>query len=487
MNEEFDVREGNLDIGDPAAAINADRERMDDDNLELMFIEPEMPAALPQKEEKRGKRKKRRKNRKSAPAGKEFYKEEPKGDWSEFASARVTGENTQGQEVLPKVPVASETPGSGGAKIIDAVTEVEKTEFEKIDISGKESRGTIPYKDLRDMCLQFYAISESGVSAIDTIRILMSQTANEDLRDALEHIYNDIKGGEDLSSAMSNCACFPFAFTIAVSAAEKNDMVALVFKKFGDIFAREDEVKEMERSSVFYPLLTTICSFIIMLVMMLVVYPGFAAIFEEVGAELPAMSKALLAIADSFRGIWWLVTIMILLILLAIFIIRKAGSADLLGSKLGEKSLPAGSYKRMNVYAKFARYMNALLTVGVATKDALFVTAHSFIEYPFLTSRLLDAANASAAGSTLSNALCVFDFFPVMVLQMISVGEEMGDTPRMLLNVAEYYENEARREAGRKIARKEPISIAVMAVVVLFLLLSMLQPMLKFYELVKTL
>ena len=188
-----------------------------------------------------------------------------------------------------------------------------------------------------------------------------------------------------------------------------------------------------------------------------------------------------------FRTIWWLITIIIVLILLGIFIFKKASSADILGPRLGEKSLPSGSYKRMNVYAKFARYMNALLTVGVATKDALFVTAHSFTEYPFLTARLLDAANAASAGSTLSNALCVFDFFPIMVLQMISVGEEMGDTPRMLLNVAEYYEVEARREAARKIARKEPISIAVMAVVVLFLLLSMLQPMLKFYELVKTL
>ena len=178
---------------------------------------------------------------------------------------------------------------------------------------------------------------------------------------------------------------------------------------------------------------------------------------------------------------------MIILILLSIFIFRKASKADILGPKLGERSLPSGSYKRMNVYAKFARYMNVLLTVGVATKDALFVTAHSFTEYPFLTARLLDAANASAAGSTLSNALCVFNFFPIMVLQMISVGEEMGDTPRMLSNVADYYENEARREAMKRTARREPISIAVMAVVVLFLLLSMLSPMLKFYELVKTL
>lgn len=475
---------GDLEIGDPAAVLNADKSRTDDEE-ELQFLEPELPSAQPVREEKKTRKKKRKGSRRNALSGDDLYRQEPKGDWSEFASARVTDDDIKPGPVPGNRD--KNQPPTRAARITDAYTVVEKAEFEKIEISREESRGTIPYKELRDMCLQFHAISESGVSTIDTIRILISQTSNDDLKEALEKIYDDIKGGEDLSSAMSNCACFPFAFTIAITAAEKNAMVPLAFKKFGDIFAREDECREMEKSSVFYPVLTTICSLVVMVVMMLVVYPNFAMMFEGVGNELPGLSRALLAIADSFRGIWWLITIIIVLILLAIFIFKKASSADILGPRLGEKSLPAGSYKRMNVYAKFARYMNALLAVGVTTKDALFVTAHSFTEYPFLTARLLDAANASASGSTLSNALCVFDFFPIMILQMISVGEEMGDTPRMLLNVAEYYEEEARREAARKIARKEPVSIAVMAVVVLFLLLSMLQPMLKFYELVRTL
>ncbi|MCR4807079.1 MAG: type II secretion system F family protein [Lachnospiraceae bacterium] len=486
MSEEFDVRESSLDIGDPAAALNFDKERFSDDS-ELTFIEPVVPPMPVEEVVEKKPKKKKRKGKKNALSGKALYQAEPKGDWSEFSSARVTSEDIPPVNMPPQLP-AGDGPDKGpAARITDTYTVVEKTEFEKIDISREESRGTIPFKDLRDMCFQFHAISESGVSTIDTIRILMDQTTNDELREALENIYNDIKGGEDLSSAMSNCACFPFAFTIAVSAAEKNDMVALAFRRFGDIFAREDECREMEKVSVFYPVLTTVCSLVVMSVMMLVVYPSFARMFEGVGSELPGLSKAMLSMADSFKGMWWLITIIIALILLGIFIIRKASSADILGPKLGERSLPSGSYKRMNVYAKFARYMNVLLTVGVATKDALFVTAHSFTEYPFLTSRLLDAANASSAGSTLSNALCVFDFFPIMVLQMISVGEEMGDTPRMLMHVAEYYEEEARKEAARKRARKEPVSIVIMAVVVLFLLLSMLTPLLKFFDLVRTL
>ncbi|MBR4718703.1 MAG: type II secretion system F family protein [Lachnospiraceae bacterium] len=487
MSDGFDNHE-DLNIGDPAAVFNREREE------ELQYLDTE-PVGV-KKKQGHGKGKKRRKSgarkQDSSPDKKNKEPDEPindapLGDWSEFESAKVTDTEltVSSQDDVSPVNVSGLRPT--GSNIFDAYTVVEKAEFEKIDITREEARGTIPYKELRDMCAQFASISQAGVSTVDTIRILIEQTPNEDLHDALERIYNEIKDGTDLSVAMGNCACFPFAFTIAVSAAERNDMVAHTFKKFSDIFAREEEQKEMGSISVFYPALVTICSLIVMIVMMLVVYPGFVDMFSGLNTELPGVSRALLILADSFRGIWWLLTIIVALILLAIFLYRKASSADILGPTLGEKSLPAGSYKRMNIYAKFARYMNVLLEVGVAAKDALFVTAHSFTEYPFLTARLLEAANASAEGSTLSNALCVFEFFPMYVLQMISVGEEMGDTPRMLLQVAEYYEKEADRDAARHVARKEPVSIIIMAVVVLFLLLSMLQPVLRFYELVKEL
>ncbi|MCR5356643.1 MAG: type II secretion system F family protein [Lachnospiraceae bacterium] len=476
--------------------FESDRPFSDDGELSddsLTFLEPsdiviKQPEAEP---EYGGRRRKKKSGRKAKGRGRsrrdEVVDEAPTGDWSEFASARVSDKEAKetAARVIAQKEDKEERDDRRAFNITDAYTITEKAEYENIDISRAEARGTVPYEDMRDMCAQFAKIHEAGVSVIDTVRILVEQTPNDDLREALEKIYNDLKDGYDLSVAMGNCACFPFALTIAVSSAEKNDMVALVFKRFADIFEQEVKRSRMNKSSLFYPALVTACSFIVMIVMMLVVYPGFVDMFTGIDNELPGLSKALLAIADSFRAIWWLLTILIVLVFLAIFLYRKASSADLLGPKLGEKSLPAGSYKRMNVYAKFARYMNALLEVGVATKDALFVTAHSFTEYPFLTYRLLDAANASAAGSTLSNALCVFDFFPIMVLQMISVGEEMGDTPRMLMHVAEYYEEEAKKDAEKRMARREPVSIVIMAVIVLFLLLSMLQPVLRFYDLVK--
>ncbi len=362
----------------------------------------------------------------------------------------------------------------------------EKIEFSEIEISKQEAKGSIQTKDLRDMCTQFSKISSSGISSVDTVRILIEQTENRILKDALQSIKEQMKNGNDLSEAMINCGCFPFSLTVAVSAAEKNDMVPLVFERFGEIYKLEDEHKLMQRRLVFYPALITACSIIVMIVMMLVVYPRFVDIFKGLGGDLPKLSKDLLLIANGLKKSWWILLIIFVLIFAGILIYKWIVKHNVLGKKIGIKSVPEGSYGRFDLYARFARYMNAMLEVGVTEKDALFVTARTFVEYPFMTDNLLAAANASAEGSTLSNALCVFEFFPLLILQMISVGEEMGDTPKMLMHIAEYYEDEAEKMAKKTADRREPIAIAVMVAVVLVLLLVMLQPVLEFYELVKS-
>ena len=419
------------------------------------------------------------------------YADAPTGDWSDLTNAdddetaeekkshgkRNEGRNGKGDDMLYPVP--------DGSRIVDAYTVVEKAEYEKVDISPEEAAGLIPYEALRDMCNEFTKIQGAGVSIRGALRIVKEQTEDEDLKEALDRVYEGVKMGDDLSEAMNKCKCFPFAFTIAVSAAEKNDMISHLFGRFGEIFADEVRNKEHRKVSIFYPLLTTSCAMAIMLIFCVGVFPAFMDMLSALGIEQSGMTAAIFSAALTVRRVWWLLLILIVLIFAGIILFKLAKENDILGSRSAERLMREGSYERMTVYVKFVRYMNALLKVGVATKDALFVTAHSFLEYPFITDMLLEAANAAAAGSTLSNALCVSDFFPMMILQMISVGEEMGDTPGMLEYIAGYYEEEARRKEAEEQAAKGPVTIVIMAVTVLLLLLMMLLPMLALFRAVK--
>ena len=418
------------------------------------------------------------------------YQDAPTGDWSGLTSAA----DESGEEKRPRgrnKERRNETgddmqyPVPDGSRIVDAYTVVEKAEYEKVDISPEEAAGLIPYEALRDMCNEFTKIQGAGVSIRGALRIVKEQTEDEDLKEALDKIYEGVKMGDDLSEAMNKCKCFPFAFTIAVSAAEKNDMIAQLFGRFGEIFAAEVRNKEHRKVSIFYPLLTTACAMAIMLIFCVVIFPAFMDMLSKLGIEQSGITAAIFGAAAAVRRVWWLLLILIILIFAGIILFKLARENSILGSRVNERSMGEDSYERMTVYVKFVRYMNALLKVGVATKDALFVTAHSFVEYPFITDILLEAANAAAAGSTLSNALCVSDFFPMMILQMISVGEEMGDTPGMLEYIAGYYEEEAHRKEAEEQAAKGPVTIIIMALVVLLLLLMMLLPMLALFKAVK--
>ena len=477
--------------------------KKEDDSADLEYIEPEIPVKNKTRDddEKQAKKKtaagktgnepvRRPKKRREKPGDDNApYSEPPTGDWSELTDAAAEEDtvkkkhrkknrdkNTGGDEDGMQYPVPD------GSRIVDAYTVVERADYGKVDISPDEAAGSIPYDALRDMCNEFSRIQSAGVSVRGALRIVKEQTEDEQLKEALDRVYERVKMGDDLSEAMNKCKCFPFAFTIAVSAAEKNDMIAMLFGRFGEIFAAEVRDKEHRKVSVFYPLLTTGCALVIMLIMCLAVFPAFMDMLAALGLDGSGATAAIISAAMTVKNVWWLLLIIIILIFAVIILFKVVRENNLFGNGRKEKDIPEGSYERMTVYVKFVRYMNALLKVGVATRDALFVTAHSFHDYPFMTDMLLEAANAAAGGSTLSNALCVSDFFPMMILQMISVGEEMGDTPEMLQYIADYYEDESHKKEAEEQAARGPVTIIVMAVSVLMLLLMMLLPMLSLFK-----
>ncbi|MCR5603930.1 MAG: type II secretion system F family protein [Lachnospiraceae bacterium] len=482
-------------------------EKKEDDSADLEYIEADIPAKSKARDEEQKPHKKvivKKKNGKETthkPKKRREkdeedyvpYSEAPTGDWDGFESI-APDEPTEKKKPRKKerkrdadadIDIDEDKmqyPAPDGSRIVDAYTVVEKAEYEKVDISPDEARGRISYEALRDMCNEFSRIQSAGVSIRGALRIVKEQTEDEQLKEELDRVYERVKMGDDLSEAMNKCDCFPFAFTIAVSAAEKNDMIAMLFGKFGEIFAAEVKDKEHRKVSVLYPFITTGCAMVIMLILCLAVFPAFMDMFSKLGLEGSGATAVVFSAAMTVKRIWWLLLILVILIFAGSILFKVARENNLFGARRKEKNIRENSYERMTVYVKFVRYMNALLKVGVATKDALFVTAHSFYDYPFMTDMLLEAANAAAAGSTLSNALCVSDFFPMMILQMISVGEEMGDTPEMLQYIAEYYEAEAHKKEAEEHAAKGTVTIIVMAVSVLLLLLMMLLPMLSLFK-----
>jgi type IV pilus assembly protein PilC len=485
----------------------ADDEEVGSGELEFLEIaEIKKPENDEDADERSLRKKRRKKNRQEEYVP---YQEAPTGNWSEFKNAMVDDDYEEEDDGRSKKrgrrkekekdkdkeydrddehrhhrhdhSDRSEEADSGE---ITTYTVEAATEFDNVEISEEEAGGTISFRALSKMCIEFSRIHESGVSIPGTLRIVRDQTYDDELKEALDVVYNNVKSGQELSEAMKRSGCFPFALTIAVSAAEKNDKVASLLGQFGEIYALEDKRAQKRKLSVFYPVMTVAFSIIVMMIVGLMVFPAFADMLSSVEMQLTGTASTLSEAMEAVKNFRWLFIIISVLILVGIIVFKLAVDYDVIGSRLNERSVKEGSYRREYIYSKFARYMKALLEVGVTTKDALFVTAHSFVEYPFLTEKLIEAAGAASTGSTLSNALCVFDFFPIMILQMISVGEEMGDTPKMLKYVYEYYEEAAARDEERQTAKKEPVAIIVMAVVMLVFLLCMLLPMLKLFDLV---
>ena len=144
-----------------------------------------------------------------------------------------------------------------------------------------------------------------------------------------------------------------------------------------------------------------------------------------------------------------------------------------------------GRLHKQLAYARFSRTLSAMFYAGVPAQEALEASS-GFTGYELFRRTLLTASEELGKGMTLSKALTASGLFSPMLLQMVSIGEEIGNLGEVLEGLADYYEEEAVRTAGRRQACLEPLSVILMALIVGLLIMSLVQPMVLLYDFVKS-
>jgi type II secretory pathway component PulF len=204
--------------------------------------------------------------------------------------------------------------------------------------------------------------------------------------------------------------------------------------------------------------------------------PKFLTLFNNMQMTLPMMTQILIKISNMFTGYWWLM----LMVLIAGYIVYKRFQASEEGKlKIDHWKMTApvfGKVMKLNLYGQFARTLSTLLENGVPVLTALKITEQ------VLPNRVIKEATAKARdavtdGKTLAQPLAQSKIFPQLMVDLVKIGEETGDVPGALKNVADTYENELNIALRVMTNMIEPVLIVVMAGGVGFLLLSVLSAM----------
>lgn len=345
------------------------------------------------------------------------------------------------------------------------------------------SLASVTVKDKAVFSRQFAALVNAGVALVRGLGVLSEQCQNPKLKRALQHISADVQQGVNLSDAMrKHPQCFDNLYVSMIQAGEVGGVLDEVLNRLAKLLEDVARLQNQIKAAMSYPVTVSILAVAIFIGMTVFLLPVFANIFKEIGTDLPAFTKAMLAVSDFLRSPR--VIILIILIPVAFFAYQqyyktRVGRETM--DRLFLKMPLFGDLLQKSATARFCRTFGALTRSGVPILTSLEIVRDT-AGNQVIANAVDEARREIQTGGLISIALQKEQVFPLMAIQMISIGEETGELDKMLMKVADFYEDEVEQAVKALTSILEPIMILFLGGMVGCILLSMYLPMFKVFE-----
>jgi type II secretory pathway component PulF len=297
--------------------------------------------------------------------------------------------------------------------------------------------------------------------------------------DISRELKQEVTEGKGLSDAMAKQPrIFSDLYVNMVRAGESSGSLVEVLRRMAQHFQQFAEVQAKFKSALIYPAMVMCVGAGIIAFFMFFMMPKFMDIFNGFGVQLPLPTRMLMGFSTFLIHFWWLLG---LLIIVAIILFKRFQASEEGARKLDEWKMSApvvGKVVKLNLFGQFSRTLGTLLQNGVPVLMALKITEQ------VLSNRLIKEAIAKTReavtdGKTLAQPMAKSKVFPQLMIDLVRIGEETGDVPGALNNLADTYEGEL--QIGLRVMTQliEPLLIMMMAVIVGFLLVSILLPLFR--------
>jgi type IV pilus assembly protein PilC len=295
--------------------------------------------------------------------------------------------------------------------------------------------------------------------------------------DVSKQLKQDVMEGRSLSDAMSKQPkIFSDLYVNMVRAGEQSGALYEVLRRLATHYERFAEVQSKFVAALIYPAIVAVVGVVIIIFFMTFMLPKFMTIFQGLKVPLPWATRMLMGISNAFTTYWWL----ILLVVVALGVIFKRFQSTATGRrKLDSWKMNApvlGKAVRLNIFGQFARTLSTLLVNGVPVLTALKIT-EEIMPNKVVKEAIARTREEVTDGKTIAQPLAHSKLFPQLMIDLLKIGEETGDVPGALENIAETYENELSIQLRVMTNLIEPVMIIAMAVGVGGLLFSILSAM----------
>ena len=344
------------------------------------------------------------------------------------------------------------------------------------------SGGRVKVKYITQFARQLSTLQDAGLPILRSLRILEEQQKSGTFKRVIGYVADDIEGGSTLSEAMARYPrTFDRLFTGMVAAGETGGVLDLILARVAEFMEKAQKLKSRVKSAMVYPIVVLTAAFCILLALMKYVIPQFKSVLEEmVQGELNPVTTTVLGISNWIATQYgWAIIIGIpfgFIFLLKIVRTFRAGRYVLDSIKL---KLPVmGQLTNKVSVTRWTRTLGTLIGAGVPILDALTVTRETAGNEVF-ANMLNNVHNSIRQGDTFADPLRQSKTVDLIVSNMVAVGEETGDLDKMLLKVADNFDEQVDVLVASLMSMLEPIMIIVLGGIVMTIVLAVFLPMIQ--------
>jgi type IV pilus assembly protein PilC len=322
---------------------------------------------------------------------------------------------------------------------------------------------------------QLATLIRAGLPIIKALDLLAQRTNKPALAAVMDMARKRVRSGASLSDALRETGMFSGVYTTAVLAGERSGDLVGVLEQYIAYQKVTGSVRRKLITALVYPALLVLVSIIVLTSVIIFIIPQFAALYDDMNAELPALTQAVIVFSNQIRE--WVLLLLVIAVggVAALFATgrNRAGARAL--DRIWMDLPLVGTIVRQFRLSQFARTLGTLLKGGIPLVSAL-ETAGGAMESPVLRHAVALSAEKVREGRALNAALSDTGVVPEMVTEMIEVGEATGALPAMLESVAEFYDEELDARVATLMSLVEPLLLLAVGGTVLVILIALYLP-----------
>ena len=344
--------------------------------------------------------------------------------------------------------------------------------------------GKVKVKYVTQFARQLSTLQDAGLPILRSLRILEEQQKAGTFRKVIGYVADDIEGGSTLSEAMSR---FPKAFDRLlvgmVAAGETGGVLDLILSRVADFMEKAEKLKARVKSAMIYPIVVMGAAFFILLGLMTFVVPQFESVLGEMlgeGTQLHVVTRTVLAISAWIAyDFGWAILLGVPFALIFLKkIVRQFRTGRLILDTITLKLPIIGPLTNKVAVTRWTRTLGTLISAGVPILDAINVTGETAGNEVF-SNMLNNVHDSIRQGETFAAPLKQSKTVDLIVSNMVSVGEETGDLDKMLLKVADNYDEQVDVLVASLMSLLEPIMILVLGAIVMVIVMAIFLPMIQ--------